>query len=154
MATRGRDARWLSGPAFTAHERGNQAASTKFAPHALFPSPLLPQAPKMATSTSSSPRIGHSCPAASGAGAPLRSLALVSLLLASLPAPTAGASVSPNSRPHRELISKDAALSKAACFGSYPRYVLCACHYLPKSAVPRLSFLCPVAKKRGQKGRK
>lgn len=147
MAGRGRDARW-SGPAFAAH----QAASTKF-PHAFVPSPLFPQAPKMATSTSSSPRIGQSCPAASGAGAPLRSLALVSLLLASLPAPTAGASASPNSRPHRELISKDAALSKAACFGSYPRYVLCAYNYLPKPAVPRLSFLSPVAKK-GDKGRK
>lgn len=107
------------------------------------------QAPNMATSSSSLPRIGH-CPAAGG-GAPLRSLALVSLLLASTPALTAAASSSPSPRPHRELISKDAALSKAACFGSYPRYVRRMCCCLPKHASPGLSLSMA---KRGQKARK
>lgn len=144
QCTRGKaGTRWSSRPASAAPERTKQpAASTKFA-LTLFPSPPLPLLHRhtMVTSTSSLPRIGQPCPAAGGGGTPLRSLALVSLLLASLPAPTAGASSSPSSLPHRrELISKDAALSKAACFGSYPRYVLCVCWYLLDSAGPGLCF--------------
>jgi hypothetical protein len=92
-----------------------------------FPTLSLPQHRHiMATATSLSHRIGKTCPARGG-GAPLKSLALFSLLLASLPDPTASTSSSPDSRPHRKLISKDAAISKAACFGSYPRYVSCVC---------------------------
>jgi hypothetical protein len=61
---------------------------------------------------------------------------LLLALLSVVSFPTCADAAAPPSRQSRELIGKDAAISKAACFGSYPRLVQNTCNF-PRTCLIR-----------------